>query len=58
MTGIIEVSKDGSDGVLVTFSDDTTAGYIAEELLGLRPIREKLHLKQLDEHSPKGKKGI
>ena len=34
------VEKDGADGVLVTFSDGTIAGYVAEELLDIRPYRE------------------
>jgi hypothetical protein len=38
---ILKVVKDGHDGLLVTFSDGTTAGYVAEELLMLRPIRER-----------------
>lgn len=29
-----------TDGVVVTFSDGTTAGYVVEELLELRPHRE------------------
>lgn len=37
---IVDVEKDGEDGVIVTFSDGTTGGYVAEELLFLRPIRE------------------
>ncbi len=37
---ILNVEKDGEDGVIVTFSDGTLAGYVAEELLLLRPIRE------------------
>lgn len=41
---ILTVEKDGGDGVLVTFSDGTTAGYIAEELASLRPVREKSEL--------------
>jgi hypothetical protein len=32
--------RDGEDGLLMTFSDGTMAGYVAEELLGLRPFRE------------------
>ena len=43
MTGevrIVHVERDGDDGVLVTFSDGTVAGYVAEELLKLRPLRE------------------
>jgi hypothetical protein len=37
---ILAVERDGDDGVLVTFSDGTTTGYVAEELLQLRPFRE------------------
>ena len=37
---ILKVEKDGEDGVLVTFSDGTLAGYVVDELLLLRPIRE------------------
>ena len=37
---ILKVEKDGEDGVIVTFSDGTLAGYVVEELLLLRPIRE------------------
>ena len=36
---ILTVETDG-DGVIATFSDGTTAGYVAEELLKLRPKRE------------------
>ncbi|MGO9326314.1 MAG: hypothetical protein ACLP07_17305 [Terracidiphilus sp.] len=39
---IIEVEKDGEDGLIVTFSDGTICGYVAEELLEIRPIREKV----------------
>jgi hypothetical protein len=38
--GIAEVILDRPDGIMVTFSDGTTAGYVAEELLELRPSRE------------------
>ncbi len=38
---IVKVEQEGEDGVLVTFSDGTIAGYVAEELIELRPIREK-----------------
>ena len=41
---ILTVEKDGGDGVLVTFSDGTTAGYIAEEFASLRPFREKIEV--------------
>ena len=37
---ILNVEKDGEDGVIVTFSDGTQAGFVVEELLLLRPIRE------------------
>jgi hypothetical protein len=36
---IVNVEQDGEDGILVTFSDGTVAGYVAEELIELRPIR-------------------
>jgi hypothetical protein len=38
---ILNAEKDGEDGVLVKFSDGTITGYVAEELLALRPIREE-----------------
>ena len=41
---ILKVEKDGEDGVIVTFSDGTLAGYVAEELLLLRPIREAVEV--------------
>jgi len=41
---ILNVEKDGEDGVIVTFSDGTLAGYVAEELLLLRPIREAVEV--------------
>ena len=34
------MERDGEDGLVVTFSDGTTAGYVIEELLELRPFRE------------------
>ena len=37
---ILTIEQDGRDGILVTFSDGTTAGYVVEELLNLRPYRE------------------
>jgi hypothetical protein len=37
---ILTVEKDDGDGLITTFSDGTTAGYVAEELLELRPERE------------------
>jgi hypothetical protein len=38
---ILVVERDGPDGLLVTFSDGTFAGYVVEELLELRPVRER-----------------
>jgi len=40
---IVKVEQDGRDGVLVTFSDETITGYVVEELLELRPVREKVN---------------
>jgi hypothetical protein len=43
MTNLVTISdvvKDGEDGVIVTFSDKTTSGYVVEELLLLRPVRQ------------------
>jgi len=37
---IFEVENDPPDGIIVTFSDGTVAGYVVEELLELRPHRE------------------
>jgi hypothetical protein len=41
-THIDKVERDGEDGLIVTFSDGTTCGYVVEELLELRPIRERV----------------
>jgi hypothetical protein len=41
-TQIVNIERDGEDGILVTFSDGTIAGYVAEELIELRPVRERL----------------
>ena len=35
----------GDDGLIVTFSDGTTGAYVVEELLELRPIRERVKTK-------------
>src|SRR5271170_6319795 len=37
---ILTVEREDEDGLIVTFSDGTTAGYVTEELLELRPFRE------------------
>ncbi len=34
---------DGDDGLIVTFSDGTTGAYVVEELLELRPVRERVN---------------
>ena len=39
-TRILKVERDGEDGLIVTFSDGTKAGYVVEELIRLRPHRE------------------
>ena len=39
---VVGVEKGGEDGVVVMFSDGTVAGYVVEELLSLRPIRQTL----------------
>ena len=39
---ILAVELDGTDGLVVTFSDRTTGGYVVEELLELRPVREQV----------------
>lgn len=46
---ILSAEKDGKDGVLVRFSDGTIAGYLAEELLSLRPIREEAEEPKADD---------
>jgi hypothetical protein len=46
---ISDVVKDGEDGVFVTFSDGTTGGYVVEELMMLRPVRQPVQ-------KPKSKK--
>ena len=42
-TYILKVEKDSHDGLIVKFSDGTTAGFVVEELLLLRPQREHTH---------------
>jgi hypothetical protein len=43
---ILAVELDGKDGLVVTFSDGTTGGYVIEELLALRPIRERMKIRK------------
>jgi hypothetical protein len=44
---ILAAEPDADDGLIVTFSDGTTAGYVAEELLALRPYREPTYQKRI-----------
>ena len=39
---ILKVEQDGEEGLIVTFSDGTIGGYVVEELILLRPIRERI----------------
>jgi hypothetical protein len=43
---IAAVEQDGTDGVIVRFSEGTAAGYVVEELLELRPKRCSVALAQ------------
>ncbi len=40
---ILTTELDGDDGLIVTFSDGTTGAYVIEELLELRPIRQRVN---------------
>lgn len=42
---ILTTELDGDDGLIATFSDGTTGAYVLEELLELRPIRERTKIK-------------
>ena len=41
---IVAVELDGYDGLVVTFSNGTTGGYVVEELVELRPVRERVKM--------------
>jgi hypothetical protein len=43
---ILTTERDGDDGLIVTFSDGTTGAYVIEELLELRPFRERVETKK------------
>lgn len=43
---ILTTERDGDDGLIVTFSDGTTGAYVIEELLELRPFRERAKTKK------------
>jgi hypothetical protein len=51
-TRIASAEMDHGDGVVVTFSDGTICGYVAEELLILRPYRERIQ--EPKDREPKG----
>jgi hypothetical protein len=38
---VLAVEQDSIDGIIVKFTDETIAGYVVEELLKLRPKRER-----------------
>jgi hypothetical protein len=44
---ILTTETDGDDGLIVTFSDETTGAYVVEELLALRPVRERSKTKRI-----------
>jgi hypothetical protein len=50
---ILTTEHDGDDGLIVTFSDGTTGAYVAEELLELRPYRERVNTMKIKKASPK-----
>ena len=51
---IFTAERDGDDGLIVKFSDGTTGAYVVEELLELRPFRERIETKKT-QNSPKKK---
>jgi hypothetical protein len=46
---ILTTEVDGDDGLIVTFSDGTTGAYVVEELLELRPFRERVKTRNTKE---------
>ncbi len=51
---ILSIERDGVDGILVTFSDGTIAGYVVEELIELRPVRRKSEVQNRVTSQPLG----
>ena len=45
------MEHDGDDGMIVTFSDGTSSGYVVEEVLELRPYREPSKAKKGSENN-------
>ena len=54
MARLLAVELDGDDGLVVTFSDGTIGAYVAEELLELRPYRERSRNKRIHNVPSKG----
>jgi len=46
-TRIINVEKDGPDGIIVALSDGTVGAYVVEELLELRSYREQVQVESI-----------
>jgi hypothetical protein len=49
---ILNIERDGLDGLIVTFSDGTYGAYVIEELLELRPCRELAREQGMQNHPP------
>ncbi len=47
---MLAIELDGNDGLIVTFSDGTVGAYVAEELLELRPFRERVTTGETEKH--------
>jgi hypothetical protein len=51
LTRILTTEPDGDDGLIVSFSDGTTGAYVVEELLELRPVRERVKTEKIKKAS-------
>ena len=49
---ILTAELDGDDGLVLTYSDGTTGAYVIEELLELRPFRERVKTKKIRKPIP------
>ena len=49
---ILTTARDGDDGLIVTFSDGTTGAYVIEELLEVRPFRERVENQEAPQPFP------
>jgi hypothetical protein len=52
---ILSVEREDDSGVIVTFSDGTSDGYVVEELLELRPHRQPTKYLRLKVTNPSSK---